>query len=92
MSYSYKTYSDTRGVMKKYVNASEGAIVYSLGKTHLMVLAKEAGAIYKVGASALINTEIFEKYLEKFHEPEIPLPKHTWGNVHKKENLPEECL
>ena len=92
MSYSYKTYTDTRSVMKKFVNASEGAIIYSLGKTHLMVLAKEAGAIYKVGASALINTEIFEKYLEKFHEPETPLPKHTWGNVHKKENLPEECL
>lgn len=29
MGYSYKTYSDTKDVMKKYVNAAEGAIIYS---------------------------------------------------------------
>jgi len=46
MSYSYKTYSDTKDVMKKYVNAAEGAVIYSIGKTHLMVLAKDAGAVY----------------------------------------------
>lgn len=79
MSYSYKTYSDTKDVMKKYVNATEGAIIYSLGKTRFMTLAKEAGAIYKVGASALVNTEIFEQYLEKFHEMPKPLPKHIWN-------------
>ncbi len=35
MGYSYKTYSDTKDVMKKYVNATEGAIIYSIGKTRL---------------------------------------------------------
>ncbi len=78
MSYSYKCYSDTKDVMKKYVNATEGALIYSLGKTRFMALAKEAGAIYKVGASALVNTEIFEDYLEQFHENPVPLPKHVW--------------
>jgi hypothetical protein len=34
--------------MKKYVNATEGSIIYSLGKTRFMALAKEAGAVYKV--------------------------------------------
>lgn len=33
MSYSYKCYSDTKDVMKKYVNATEGAVIYGLGKT-----------------------------------------------------------
>ena len=56
MAYSYKTYSDMKDVMKKFVNASEGSVIYSLGKTRFMTLAKEAGAIYKVGASALVNT------------------------------------
>ena len=60
MSYSYKCYSDTKDIMKKYVNAVEGAAIYGLGKTRIMTLAKEAGAVYKVGNSALINTEIFE--------------------------------
>lgn len=80
MGYSYKTYSETKGIMKKYVNATEGAIIYSLGKTRFMALAKEAGAVYKIGNSALVNTEIFEEYLEQFHEPAQMLPKHSWGN------------
>lgn len=80
MAYSYKSYSHTKDVMKKYVNATEGSIIYSLGKTRFMALAKEAGAIYKVGASALVNIEVFEQYLEQFLEPAKPLPKHTWGN------------
>lgn len=85
MSYSYKCYSETKDVMKKYVNATEGAIIYGIGKTRIMVLAAEAGAIYKVGNSALINTKIFEEYLEKFREPARPLPKHVWNKNNNKE-------
>ena len=76
MSSSYKFYSDTKDIMKKYVNATEGAIIYGISKSRIMVLASEAGAVYKVGNSALINTDIFEMYLEKFKEPTRPLPKH----------------
>lgn len=83
MSYSYKCYSDTKDVMKKYVNATEGSIIYSISKTQIMVLAGRAGAIYKVGNSALINTEVFEKYLEQFREPSRPLPKHVWKRIEK---------
>lgn len=89
MSCSYKCYSETRDVMKKYVNATEGAIIYSIGKTRLMTLAAEAGAIYKVGNSALVNTELFEQYLEKFREPSRPLPKHTWRKLSQKEKTPK---
>lgn len=46
MAVSYKTYSETKDVMKKYVNAAEGSIIYSLGKTRFMALAREAGAVY----------------------------------------------
>ena len=66
--------------MKKYVNATEGAIIYGISKSRIMVLASEAGAVYKVGNSALINTDIFEMYLEKFKEP-TPLPKHIWNKL-----------
>ncbi len=89
MGYSYKIYSETKDVMKKYVNATEGAIIYSLGKTRFMALAKEAGAVYKVGNSALVNTEIFEEYLEQFHEPAQMLPKHNWRNK-TKANVDEQ--
>lgn len=81
MSYSYKCYSETKDVMKKYVNATEGSIIYGISKTHLMTLVNDAGALYKVGNTALINTEIFEMYLEKFREPVRPLPKHVWNKI-----------
>ena len=40
MAVSYKTYSSPRELMKKYVNATEGSIIYSLGHTRFMTLAK----------------------------------------------------
>ena len=43
MSNSYKFYSDTKDIMKKYVNATEGAIIYGISKSRIMVLASEAG-------------------------------------------------
>lgn len=85
MATSYKSYSDTKNVMKKYVNKEEGSIIYSISKNHLMTLAQDAGAVYKVGMSALINTEIFEEYLEQFRENARLLPKHTC-NLRKGEN------
>ena len=82
MSNSYKFYSDTKDIMKKYVNATEGAIIYGISKSRIMVLASEAGAVYKVGNSALINTDIFEMYLEKFKEPTRPLPAYSARTAH----------
>ena len=79
MAVSYKTYSSPRELMKKYVNATEGSIIYSLGHTRFMALAKEANAVYKIGNTALVNTEIFEQYLEQFIEPSVELVKHTWN-------------
>lgn len=76
MAYSYKTYSDIKAVMKKYVNAAEGQAIYSISRTHFMEMAKKAGAIYKVGNTALVNTELFDAYLEQFRENPVPLPRH----------------
>ena len=49
MSYSYKCYSDTKDIMKKYVNAVEGAAIYGLGKTRIMALAEEFTALCNLG-------------------------------------------
>ena len=92
MSNSYKFYSDTKDIMKKYVNATEGAIIYGISKSRIMVLASEAGAVYKVGNSALINTDIFEMYLEKFKEPTRPLPKHIWNKLSSEDKNPIASL
>ena len=76
MGYSYKSYSDTKEVFKKFVNAAVGQAVYGISRSHIMEMAKKAGAVYKVGNTALINTEIFEAYLEQFKENPVPLPKY----------------
>lgn len=46
MSNSYKFYSDTKDIMKKYVNATEGAIIYGISKSRIMVLASECYIIW----------------------------------------------
>ena len=53
---------------KKYVRYKEGAEKYSLGLTKFQALAKEAKAVYKIDGIALVNCEIFEKFLESFRE------------------------
>lgn len=53
---------------KKYVRYKEGALRYSMGLHTFQDLAKEAGAIYKVRRVVLVNTEIFEDFLETFKE------------------------
>lgn len=72
----YKRMGNLNLVTKKYVNAMEGQAMYSISKSRFMEIAKSAGAIYKVGKSALVNTEIFEAYLEQYREPTVPVPKH----------------
>ncbi|MCC8028010.1 MAG: DUF6462 family protein [Clostridium sp.] len=51
---------------KKYVRYKDGADMYSIGIVSFMRLAKEAGAVYKIGGIALVNTEILDHYLESF--------------------------
>ena len=53
---------------KKYVRYKEGAERYSMGLHTFQELAKEANAIYRVRKIVLVNTEIFEDFLETFKE------------------------
>ena len=64
-----------------YVTYNMACEYYRLGIKPVVRMAHEAGAVYKVGNSALINTDIFEMYLEKFKEPTRPLPKHIWNKL-----------
>lgn len=40
MGYSYKSYSDTKEVFKKFVNAAEGQAVYGISRSHLSDIPK----------------------------------------------------
>lgn len=68
MGFQRKNVEETRNYAKKFVRYQEGAEKYSIGLTKFQELAKEAHAVYKVDKIALVNCEIFEKYLESFRE------------------------
>ena len=61
--------SDSLPIMKDVRSFYQQAeIVYSLSHKKLMELANDAGAIYRMDGIVLINREIFDEYLEQFHE------------------------
>ena len=66
MGYARKDVEKTKKIEKKFVRYQEGGELYSIGLTKFQELAKEVKAVYKIDKVALINCEIFEKYLETF--------------------------
>ena len=63
MGYARRDVEKTKKIAKKFVRYQEGAELYSIGLTKFQELAK---AVYKIDKVALVNCEIFEKYLETF--------------------------
>ena len=59
---------DVKITDKKYVRYKEAAARYSMGLHTFQELAKEANAIYHIRKIVLVNTQIFEDYLENFKE------------------------
>ena len=51
----------------KFVRYKDGAQMYHMGKTKFQELAKEAKACYKYGNIVLVNTELIDACLEKYH-------------------------
>ena len=51
---------------KKFVRYREGSEMYSMSLRKFQDLAKDAGAIYKIGKMVLVNCEIFDRYMETF--------------------------
>ena len=51
----------------RFLRYREGAAVYGMGQSSFEKLAKEAGAVYKVGKMALVRVDILDAYLEQFH-------------------------
>ena len=58
----------TRMLRRKYLKYKDAEIVYSLTHRKLLEMADEAGAIYRIDGTVLINRDIFDEYLEQFHQ------------------------
>ena len=58
----------TKAKQSKYMRYREAKFYYCLGLNTIQRLAKEAGATIRIGRCVLIDTEIFEKYLDSFRD------------------------
>ena len=54
---------------KRFIKVKEGVETYCMGKTKLLMEARNSGALIKIGRVCLIEVEVFEKYLESFRVP-----------------------
>lgn len=54
---------------RQYLRYKDAEIVYSIQHKKLLEMAGKAGAIYRIDGTVLINRDIFDRYLEQFHEP-----------------------
>lgn len=63
MSRSLRSTNQSR---KKFVRYKDGAEIYSMCQSKFERMDREAKATYKLDKLVLVNTEIFERYLETF--------------------------
>ena len=63
-----KTKNTVAGIKKKYVRYDEGCELYSMGRTRFMKYAHEAHAVIKVDNICLVDTTLFEAFLDQFRE------------------------
>ena len=58
-----------RKLRREYIRYQQAELIYSMSHKKILEIASDAGAIYRFGSTVLINREIFDAYLERFHEP-----------------------
>ena len=58
-----------RKLRREYIRYQQAELIYSLSHKKLLELASDAGAIFRIDSTVLINREIFDAYLERFREP-----------------------
>jgi len=54
---------------KKWIRCKEGTQIYSMGKTKFLAMAREAGAAVQIDRTILVDSEMFDRYLETFRVP-----------------------
>lgn len=53
---------------RQFLKYKDAESVYSLTHRKLLEMADEAGAICRIDGTVLINRDIFDEYLEQFHQ------------------------
>ena len=69
MKSKYAVQESAKRLRGQFLQYKDAEIVYSFRHKKLLELASKAGAIYRMDGTVLINRDIFDEYLERFHEP-----------------------
>jgi len=56
---------------KKWIRCKEATQRYSMSRPTIVSIARDAGAVYKINAALLIDTEKLDLYLESFRIPGV---------------------
>ena len=57
------------GTIPLYVRYKEGCKIFGMSQREFEILADKAGAVHKVGKMSLVNTVIFNEYLQPYRLP-----------------------
>ena len=71
--------AEARKLRRQFLRYKEAEIVYSMQHKKILELADRAGALYRLDRYVLINRDIFDAYLERFHMP-TSITKNEEGN------------
>ena len=66
-----------RTLNKKFLRYRDAELVYSLEHKKLLEMADQCGAIYRRDGIVLINRDIFDEYLEQFHQKPCTYSAYT---------------
>ena len=61
---------DIEMLKRDFITYYQGADYYGLGLKEFTRMAREAGAVYKIGKKVLIRRSIFEEYLRQLYRKE----------------------
>lgn len=59
---------EAKRLRRKFLTYKEAELIYSMQHKKLMELADRAGALYRIKGTVLINRDIFDVFLENFHQ------------------------
>lgn len=65
-----------------FITLYQGADYYGLGLKMITRMAREAGAVYKIGKKVLIRRTIFDEYLRKIHKKNLELQDRDNAEKH----------
>lgn len=81
---------EVKKLRKKFLRYQEAEVVYSISHRKLIELSDWAGALYRIDGTVLINRDIFDAFLETFHESTRGIGKRGLSKAERAKREAEE--